>query len=113
MMKNISNSKVEHVLKNHTAGRMQNTVDAMMEKGLRDTAENLVDSKGFFNTSWSEQTVIDATNQAYKEALKEIPGGAYDYTTTVFGENITLNFQDGVFKSAWGDYKLNINDFGY
>ncbi|GKX31172.1 hypothetical protein SH1V18_36520 [Vallitalea longa] len=111
----LSNSKAEHVLKNHTAGRMQNTVDAMMEKGLVENAENLVKSKGFFNTSWTEQQVINATNQAYNQALKNgVPNtGNFDFTTSVFGENVTLNFQDGIFKSAWGDYILNLSDFGY
>ncbi len=51
-MVNLSKGKAEHVLKNHTIGRMQNTVDAMMNKGLSENAENLVGSKGFFNTSW-------------------------------------------------------------
>ena len=87
----LSNSKVEHVLKNHTAGRMQNTVDVMMEKGLVENAEKLVNSKGFFNTSWTEQQVIDATSQAYNQALiNGVPNtGSFDFTTSVFGENVT------------------------
>jgi len=114
-MSNLSNRKLEHVLKNHTAGRVQQTVAAMMKKGLTKSAEELVSSKNFFNTSWSEQKVMDATTKAYNEAIaKGIPSsGSYDYVTSVFGEKVILNFQDSIFKTAWGDYTLDLSDFGY
>ncbi len=107
--------KIEHVLKNHTMSRMQDTVDSMMAKGLKTNAENLIASKGFFNIGWSESKVASATEKAYSEAIaKGIPGkGSFNYTTTVFGEKITVNFNDGVFSSAWGYNKLTLADFGY
>lgn len=45
---------------------------------------------------------MDATTKAYNEAIsKGVPGsGSFDLTTSVFGENVTLNFQYGVFKLA-------------
>ncbi|TYQ14543.1 UNVERIFIED_CONTAM: RHS repeat-associated protein [Acetivibrio alkalicellulosi] len=108
----LSSGKIEHVLKDHTSGRMENTINKMMEKGLTDQAKKLLDKKSFFNPSWSEQKVIDATNQAYNKALSQgITHG--EYTVKVFGENITVYMENGVFRSAYGNFKLTLSNFGF
>lgn len=108
----ISNGKIEHVLTDHTHDRMNTTINKMMEKGLSESAEKLLNKKSFFNPSWSEQKVIDATNQAYNKVLSQgfING---EHTVKVFGENITVYLENGVFHSAYGDFKLTLLDFGF
>jgi hypothetical protein len=108
----ISKGKIEHVLKDHTYGRIEDTINKMMQKGLRDSAEQLLKKKSFFNSSWSEEKVIDATNQAYNKVLSQgFTNG--EHTVEVFGENITVYLEDGVFHSAYGDFKLTLSDFGF
>ncbi len=108
----ISKGKIEHVLTDHTYSRMSNTINKMMEKGLNGPAEKLLNKKSFFNPSWSEEKVIDAANQAYNKVLsKGFTNG--EHTVKVFGENITVYLEDGVFRSAYGDFKLTLSDFGF
>ncbi|MDS0526633.1 SH3 domain-containing protein [Clostridium sp. SHJSY1] len=108
----ISIGKIEHVLKDHTFGRMNATIGKMMEKGLKESAENLLSQKTFFNPSWSEEKVIDATNQAYKKVLSQgFTNG--EHIVKVFDENITVYLENGVFHSAYGDFKLTLADFGF
>ena len=91
---------------------MHNTIYKMMEKGLRGPAEKLLNKKSFFNPSWSENKIIDATNQAYNKVLSQgFTNG--EHTVKVLDENITVYLENGVFHSAYGDFKLTLSDFGF
>ena len=108
----LSKNNIEHVLKNHTFGRMKKTIERLMEKGLKGSAEKLVKKKTFFNPKWSEKEVVEAVNRVYNEAVsKGITEG--DYTSIVSGEKITVYFEDGGFHTAYGVYKFSLSDFGY
>lgn len=108
----LSGGKIEHVLKNHTYGRMKDTVNKMMEKGLIDSATKLLNDKSFFNPGWSEQKVATASNKVYNKAVSQgITNGSY--TAKVYGENVTVYIENGVFRTAYGNYKLTLSDFGF
>jgi hypothetical protein len=110
--KAISSGKIEHVLTDHTYDRMSITINKMMEKGLSGEAEKLLNKKSFFNPSWTEQQVIDATNQAYNKVLSQgFTNG--EHTVEVFGQNITVSMENGVFRTAYGDFKLTLSNFGF
>ncbi|MBW6411919.1 EndoU domain-containing protein [Clostridium weizhouense] len=112
MAEAISKGKIEHVLKDHTYARIKNTINKMMEKGLSEPAEKLLNKKSFFNPSWSEQKVIDATNKAYNKVLSQgLTNG--EHTVEVFGEKITVYLENGVSHSAYGGFKLTLSDFGF
>jgi len=108
----IGKKKLDHVLKDHTYGRMKNTINKLMEKGLTETAEKLLNKKSFFNPSWSEQKVIEATKQAYNRLLSQ--GFTHGTrTVTVFGEDVTVNVENGFLHSAYGNYRFTLSDFGF
>ena len=108
----LSKHNIEHVLKNHTFGRVKKTIERLMEKGLKGSAEKLLDDKTFFNRKWSEKEVVEAVNRVYNEAVsKGITKG--EYTSIVSGEKITVCFRDGGFHTAYGKYEFSLSDFGY
>ena len=108
----LTKNKIEYVLKNHTFGRMKETIDKLMEKGLIKTAQNLLIDKSFFNPEWTEEKVAEVVNYVYNQAIAEgITKG--EYTSIIYGEKITVCFQDGRFHTAYGEYKFSLSDFGY
>ena len=108
----LSKTKTDHILKNHTFGKMKNNIDKMMEKGLQKNAENLLNEKSFFNPTWSEEKVIEATTLAYNDAISK---GCLDgtHTVVVFGENVSVYLENGVLHTAFGEYRYTLKDFGY
>ena len=91
------------------------TIDMMMEKGLVDITKKYLKDKSFFNSNWSESQVIEVTTEAFNRAIqKGIPSeGSYQDKFEIFGEQINIVFQDGKFKTAYGEYKFKLSDFGY
>lgn len=85
---------------------------ALIEKGLNETAENLLNKKSFFNPEWSEEKVTEVVNYVYNEAVSK---GTINekYTAIVSGEKITICFRDGQFHTAYGEYKFLLSVFGY
>lgn len=109
----LSNSIQDHILKNHVYARLKKTIDTMMRKGFRKSAEKLANKKTVFNPSWSEEKVIEASNIAYEKAVSQgLTSGKL--TVEVFGEKITVYMnQDGVLDSIYGSYKCTLSDYGY
>ncbi|MEL5900303.1 hypothetical protein AAGC94_19930 [Clostridium sporogenes] len=107
----LSQGKVNHILKNHSYNNMKVTVDKLKQKGLKDTAEKLLKDKSFFNPKWSQKQIIEATETAYNKLLnKGISHG--EHSVEVFGETINVYMENGVFRSAYGNYKFKLSDFG-
>ena len=111
----LSKNNIKHVLTNHTVDKVKRSIDMMMGKGLVDNAKLYLKEKSFFNSNWSESQVIEVTTEAFNRAIQEgIPSkGTYKTKFEIFGEPINIVFQDGEFRTAYGEYKFKLSDFGY
>lgn len=79
---------------------------------MRDSAENLLRDKSFFNPNWSESKIIQAVEKAYNLLLcQNVADDIYEIE--VYGEKINICIKNGTISSAWGDYRYTLSDLGY
>jgi len=97
---NISNNVAKHIDNLHNP----NTYANQLLYKPQASALTEIQSKTFFNSSWSSSQIQDAVNYGYNQA---VANGLTNnpYTFTYDGETVTIAFENGVPQSAWGSFK--------
>ena len=99
---------MKHFLNRHPFERFVRQASYMSEEQIRN---QLSSGRTFFSSDWSEQTMVDAAEFAYQEAIRNGVVGS-TYTTTYQGETITVSVDaHGGFETAYGDYMYTYEQF--
>ena len=101
----LSNKAVRHPMNDHMPTRYAKQLQYMS----KESAEQYLSYKTFFNSNWTDAQVRAALNVGYKEALNSgVTTGKYSFM--YLGENVTVCLEDGVFKTGYGDYVYTYNE---
>ncbi|WP_219834739.1 hypothetical protein [Paenibacillus sp. R14(2021)] len=108
----LSATKIDHIWKRHCFASYKQQIQYMLKKQSRREVEDILSKLDFFNKKLSKEQIMSLVEKAANEAIKK---GKTDgiYTTRVKGEVITVAFDNGLFKTAWGAYRYKLSDFGY
>ena len=86
-------------MNDHMPARYANQLQYMS----KESVEQYLSYKTFFNSNWTDAQVRDALNFGYKEAVNNgITTGKYSFS--YLGDKVTICLEDGVFKTGYGDY---------
>ncbi|MCK4261365.1 MAG: hypothetical protein KAX49_20510, partial [Halanaerobiales bacterium] len=114
---NLSKGTIEHAIKRHLPSKVANEIPYLLEKMSIEQVNRILIQTGknprnYFNKNWTEDQVYEAVQIVYNLACKN---GVTDdtYTSYVFGEDVTIILNNGVLKTAYGQYTYNLTDFGY
>ena len=101
----ISKGKMGHIVNRH--------IPSVYAKQLPHKSKEVVlkeidGHKTFFNKDWSEELVQEAVEYGHNQVMGKIKKG--DYVFSYKGEKITLHYENGVLKTAYGDHKYSYQE---
>ena len=98
----VSNNKFDHINNNHNYNKLIEQIERRLTKGhtIEQIIRDLKFDRTVFNPSLSEDQIRTIVSLAYNETIRN---GMLDgiYTTTIYGEIITIFLEEGILKSAW------------
>lgn len=107
-----SKGPLKHAVKKHLPEKVKNDIPFKLKKYSREAVAADIEKRSYFNKNWSAEKAEAAAKIAFDEATQK--GIRGEYSTKVFSEEITVYIdKDGNFRSAWGNYKHLLSDFGY
>ena len=109
----LSKNAIKHAMIEHLPEKVQQKIPFLLQKYSRDIVEKIIAKKSYFNKSWTQEQIENATSIAFERATKVgVKNGKY--SMQVFGENITVYLNErGILKTAYGVHKYSLSDFGY
>ena len=99
------NEVTKGVIKHSYNGHSVEKIIEQLSKRPYESMVKYLKNNTFFNPNWGETEVKEAVKLIYKSALNDGFSQKY-YEITYLGEKVTGYFENGIFKSLYGNYKF-------
>ena len=99
------NEITKGVIKHSYNGHSVEKIIEQLSKRPYESMAKYLKNNTFFNPNWRETEVKEAAKLIYKSALNDGFSQKY-YEITYLGEKVTGYFENGIFKSLYGNYKF-------
>ena len=99
------NEVTKGVIKHSYNGHSVEKIIEQLSKRPYESMVKYLKNNTFFNPNWGETEVKEAAKLIYKSALNDGFSQKY-YEITYLGEKVTGYFENGIFKSLYGNYKF-------
>ena len=99
------NEVTKGVIKHSYNGHSVEKIIEQLSKRPYESMVKYLKNNTFFNPNWGETEVKEAAKLLYKSALNDGFSQKY-YEITYLGEKVTGYFENGIFKSLYGNYKF-------
>jgi len=100
----ISKNDLKHINNRHNPKIVSKQLSYMSEEDFIRKYVN----RSFFNAEWTPETIEEAVNYGYNKAMAN---GVTSYSYIYDGERITIHIENGLVKTAYGDYKYTYEFF--